>query len=265
MTVLLADEIKRLCEGDSPMITPFEPGRLRPAGYQMTLGREIHLGGEYKWLDEKEGVVLEPHQVAVVCTDETLKIPGDLIARWSLRVGKIYEGLLWTGGPQVDPGWEGPLFCPIYNLAERNIVLKYGDPLFTIDFLRTTGISAAYDALKQDPKFPEIPFQPKRRTLADHDRYQLHSAPYEKLRNLEGLTEFRNFAIGLIAVLFAAIAAVVTALSVIVAGPAAPDDGQSLGGWATAAISIASVSLVISLFSSAARVYSWFSNRKKRR
>ena len=125
MTVLLADEIQALCKGSDPMITPFFASQLRPASYQLTLGREAHVGGKNKRIDIDKKIVLEPHQVAVVSTFETIKIPRNMIARWSLRVTNIYEGLLWTGGPQVDPGWEGYLFCPIYNLAERIIVLKY--------------------------------------------------------------------------------------------------------------------------------------------
>ncbi len=153
MTVLLADEIDRLCaveDKSKAMIDPYCPSRLRPASYQLTLGDEANVGGEYKRVDHSEGIVLEPHQVAVVCTRETLRIPRDLIARWSLRVTNIYEGLLWTGGPQVDPGWEGQLFCPIYNLAERTVILKYGDPLFTIDFVRTTGITSRLKEMKKD-------------------------------------------------------------------------------------------------------------------
>ncbi len=195
MTVLLADEIKRLCESDTPMIEPFSPSQLRPASYQLTLGEQIHVGGESRPLVESESVTLAPHQVAVVSTRETLRIPEGLIARWSLRVTNIYEGLLWTGGPQVDPGWEGPLFCPIYNLAERNVVLKCGEPLFTIDFVCTTDKdSDGYNGLKKDPKFPEIPFISKRKSLADHDRYRLRSAPYELIERVDRTEEIAKAA-----------------------------------------------------------------------
>ncbi len=196
MTVLLADEIKRLCDVDDKskaLIDPFCPSRLRPASYQLTLGNEANVGGQHKRLDESTPVTLEPHQVAVVSTREELRIPRDLIARWSLRVSNIYEGLLWTGGPQVDPGWEGRLFCPIYNLAERTVVLRCGDPLFTIDFVRTTGITPELVELKKDTKnYPKVWFAPERRTLQQHDSHRLHSAPYEALRQLRELRLFRN-------------------------------------------------------------------------
>ncbi len=252
LETVLADEILRLCDVEDKskaMIDPFCPSRLRPASYQLTLGDEIHVGGEYHSLSKSGPVTLPPHQVAVVSTHEELRIPEHLVARWSLRVAKIYEGLLWTGGPQVDPGWNGQLFCPIYNLAERNVVLKCGDPLFTIDFVRTTDVSGEYNRLKEDPTFPEIPFSVKRRNLADHDRYQLHSAPYEELRALGGLTDFRNFAIALFAVMFTAIAAVVAAVGVIATGPIAPDNGELLGVWPLTALAGSAFAVVLSVFS----------------
>lgn len=255
--VLLADEIDRLAiDPSTKMIEPYCPSRLRPASYQLTLGDEIHLGGKPYSLAKKESIVLEPHQVAVVSTYEALNIPRDVIARWSLRVTKIYEGLLWTGGPQVDPGWKGPLFCPIYNLAERNVVLRYREPMFTMDFLRTTGLSDKYKELKDTPEYSKILFKPQRETtLADHDKYQLHSAPYEALKNLKELTEFRNFASTLVSVLFAvmftAIGAVVAALAVVAVGPSAEPGETPLIGWplAGSAVSLflSAASFVLSL------------------
>ena len=197
------------------MIHPFWPTRLRPASYQLTLGDEVNIGGEHKRLDYQEEIVLEPHQVAVVCTHETLRIPRDIIARWSLRVTNIYEGLLWTGGPQVDPGWEGQLFCPIYNLAERSVVLKSGAPLFTIDFVRTTGLTDELWELKRDPKYKRVWFKPVRSTLQEHDRHRLHSAPYEALRELRELRHFRNVGYAAITLMLLVLTLVVGALAVM--------------------------------------------------
>ena len=196
MTVLLADEIEKLCTHAEPMIAPFDSTRLRPASYQLTLGPDMHIGGQERRLKEGEQVILQPHQVAIVCTAEELWIPRHIIARWSLRVTNIYEGLLWTGGPQVDPGWKGPLFCPIYNLAERPVVLKLGQAMFTIDFSRTTPVSKRYITMKQDAKtYPKVWFEASTpTTLSAHDRHRLRSAPYEALRELRELRYFRNAA-----------------------------------------------------------------------
>ena len=248
MTVLLADEIKRLCEDPSQMmIDPFCPSQLRPASYQLTLGAEIHVGGEDKRLDQSDGIVLRPHQVAVVCTRERLRIPRDIIARWSIRVRNIYEGLLWTGGPQVDPGWEGPLFCPIYNLAERTIVLKHGDPMFTIDFTHTTGVGDEYRELKQKSGYSRIWFTPRPdTTLAEHDRHRLHSAPYEALRELRELRRFREVGYGAIGLMFAVLAIMVAALAVLAVKPTVEPGGPLLSFWPMTALVGSLISLVVS-------------------
>ena len=248
MTVLLADEIKKLCDGTNghpPMIEPFCLSRLRPASYQLTLGEEAHVGGVHQRVDQSDGIMIEPHQVAVVSTRETLNIPRDLIARWSLRVTNIYEGLLWTGGPQVDPGWDGQLFCPIYNLAERKVVLKYGDPLFTIDFVQTTPVTDELKGLKKD--YPKVWFEPQRRTLSEHDSHRLHSAPFEALRDLTELQRFREFGYSAIGVMFAVLAIMIAALAVVAVVPPLEPKGPPFNYWPWIAFAASIVSVAMSL------------------
>ena len=222
--VLLADEIEYYASSPdipavSRLVEPFDLNRLRPASYQLTLGREVHVGGEHRILGDSEPLILQPHQVAVVSTHETIRIPRFLIARWSLRVEKIYEGLLWTGGPQVDPGWVGQLPCPIYNLAEREVELRYRDPLFTIDFVRTTAVTPEYTALSRDRGYDKTWFKPVRRTLSEHDSHRIHSAPFEALRDLRELTRFREFATGLIGMILVVLTVLIAAMGVLVATP----------------------------------------------
>ena len=198
--VLLADEIKFFSMSDDVprekrLIDPFEPKRLRPASYQLTLGDQVHVGGKHQIVSASSPLILEPHQVAVVSTREVLRIPRFLVARWSLRVQKIYEGLLWTGGPQVDPGWVGQLFCPIYNLAEREVELRFEEALFTIDFVRTTPLTDEYRKMGETTEFKRTWFTPVRSTLAEHDSNRLHSAPFEDLKDLRELTRFRDLAL----------------------------------------------------------------------
>ena len=205
------------------------------------------MGGEHRRVDHSYGIVLEPHQVAVVCTREKLRIPRYLIARWSLRVTNIYEGLLWTGGPQVDPGWEGPLFCPVYNLAERTVVLKYGDPLFTIDFTRTTPITDEIRRLSNTPEYSKIWFAPQRRTLSKHDSHRLHSAPYEALRELRELRYFRNIGYVAISIIMLVLTFIVAALAVVAVKPTVDLGGPFLSFWPMTALVGALSSLVFSV------------------
>ncbi len=252
--VLLADEIRYFSTSDDippyqRLIDPFEPERLRPASYQLTLGNQAHVGGRHQLVSCSSPLKLEPHQVAVVSTREVLRIPRFLVARWSIRVQKIYEGLLWTGGPQVDPGWAGQLFCPIYNLAEREVELRFEDALFTIDFIRTTPVTNEYRSLKEAPELKRTWFIPERRTLSEHDSNRLHSAPYESLRDLRELSRFRELALGAVALIFVVLGVMVAALGVLAARPVVDTNAPFLSPWPMTSLVTSVVALGLSLFS----------------
>lgn len=137
--VLLSDEIERLAN-QIEMITPFNPVHLKPAGYELTIGNEYAIGGKVERLDPNgnQTIKIPPFQVAILSTAEVINLPRFLIARWNLRIKCVYKGLLWSGALQVDAGYVGHLFCPIYNLSNQEIELKLGDPFVLMDFVRTT-------------------------------------------------------------------------------------------------------------------------------
>lgn len=138
--VLLRDEIERYCTERTPrLIDPFDENLLEPASYKLRLGQECRVDGDDKTLTDDYPVLKIPsHGLAVVSTLEEVNIPPDLIARWNLKVKRVYQGLLWVGSLQVDPGYSGKLFCPLYNLSNKDVHLELRDQLFTIDFVKTT-------------------------------------------------------------------------------------------------------------------------------
>lgn len=220
--VLLSDEIERYVK-EFRLIEPFNPDNLKPAAYELTVGDEYAVEGEIHPLSDKPGedtITINPFQVVIIKTREIINMPRFLIARWNIKVSWAYEGLLWVGGPQVDPGWVGHLFCPIYNLSSKPVRLRFGEPLAVIDFVRTTPFRMGSLAYRRPPK---------RVVLGDYEPEKLRSASYaqavndikllqrdmgEMVRRLDTLTGHFFTAVGLI---FAAIAAVVTALSIFVA------------------------------------------------
>ena len=138
--VLLGDEISYYAK-QFKLISPFDRNNLKPASYELTVGNEAMVGGVYRSLGDstnESGVQLRPFEVAVIKTEETLNMPRFLIARWNIRVAWAYRGLVWVGGPQVDPGYAGNLFCPIYNFSNKKVLIRKGDPIAVIDFVKTT-------------------------------------------------------------------------------------------------------------------------------
>jgi deoxycytidine triphosphate deaminase len=171
--VLLSDEIEHHA-GAFRMIEPFLKENLKPAGYELTIGDEYVIGGERKELNKDGEIRIPPFNVVVVKTAETINLPRFLIARWNVRVRWAYEGLLWVGGPQVDPGWVGHLFCPLYNLSDKDVVLRAGDPIALMDFVTTTAFHAG--------KSLEYKRPPKRVLLEEYRAAELKSALYTEAK-----------------------------------------------------------------------------------
>jgi hypothetical protein len=81
--------------------------------------------------------------MAFVSMNERLRLPHYIAARFNLAIDLIYVGLLLGTGPQVDPGFQGVLSCPLYNLSNVPIRLMLGQHIATIDFETTTGLPQA--------------------------------------------------------------------------------------------------------------------------
>lgn len=170
-SVLLSDQIKRYVE-EFDLIEPFNPGNLKPASYQLSVGDEYAIGGELKKLKGKgDKIEIHPFNVAIIQTNEKVKMPKDLIARWNIRVTLAYQGLLWVGGPQVDPGYEGHLYCPIYNLSKDTVKLSQYEKIATIDFTKTTPYN------EKDV----VPFARKRNDVITEYNYTLQSGLFTEV------------------------------------------------------------------------------------
>ena len=209
--VLLSDEIE-LHVAEGRLIDPFVKNNLKPAGYELTVGDQAMKGGKFIRLDGVDSDVrIPPFEVVVVKTAETINLPRFLIARWNIRVKWAYEGLLWVGGPQVDPGYVGNLFCPLYNLSNETVKLKKGEAIALIDFVKTTGIEREEDFLNSNIVKYRRP--PKRVFIEDFGiegfRSALHAKDVDVREGLEQVKRkvdvFSSLVLGILAILITAI------------------------------------------------------------
>lgn len=178
--VLLKDEIKRYCQEPIKLITPFEddPKFLKPSSYHLRLGNKYRVDGrDYELSDNNRILKIPPHGIAIVRTLEWVNVPGFLIGRWNLKVKLVYKGLIWVGSLQVDSGYQGFLFCPLYNLSNREQELVYKDPIFTIDFVRTTRFDESNGCELWHSKRPTY-------ELGELDYQRLTSAPAEQFESM---------------------------------------------------------------------------------
>ena len=252
--VLLRDEIREYCKKAPKLIDPFvdEKKFLKPASYHLRLGDRCRVDGKDCNLSAGNPVLkIPPHGIAIVRTLEKVNIPGFLIARWNLKVKKVYKGLVWVGSLQVDPGYSGYLFCPLYNLSNEEQRLEYKESLFTIDFVRTT---KGCQLWKSSPDRPTD-------CLGALDTDKLKSAPKEQFDEMrDAIKDMRNEMRGFQWAILVMLAVIVTALTVI-STLGAPGKLEIVGKieWlpttlAIAALPIALIALLFSIFKRQGRI-----------
>ncbi len=165
--VLLSERIARFYH-KYKMIYPFTPDKLKAASYELSVGDWYGMRGRSFRLEPGKNFTLDPFEVAIIQTLETLNLPRFLIARWNLRIAWVYKGLLWVGAPQVDPGFRGFLCFPLYNLSNQPRSIQHGQPIAAIDFEMTTPVS---------PNSMRYPWASRTRMVfSDYEKDQLESA-----------------------------------------------------------------------------------------
>jgi deoxycytidine triphosphate deaminase len=250
--VLLSDEIIFYADNHK-LIDPFNRDNLKPAGYELTIGDEYYKSGAFLELDsdddERNTVVIPPFEVAVLKTAEILCLPRYMIARWNIRVRHAYSGLLWVGGPQVDPGYVGHLFCPIYNLSDKTVTLHVGDAIALIDFVKTT----PFRVETPPSELKKYIHPPKRSFLEDYGIEDLRSALFtragEKLVEFEEQIKSLETRFVVFTQISFAIFALVIALVALVSRVNAESISLSAAFFGAATISVSVAALLIAAFS----------------
>lgn len=245
--VLLRDEIVRYCKPPINLIIPFNTNDLKPASYHLSLGSKCRVdGADIELSADKPRLTIPPHGIAVVSTLEKLNIPGFLIARWNLKVKRVYEGLVWVGGAQVDPGYYGNLFCPLYNLSNEPVHLELGSTLFTIDFVRTTIYDESKGCRLLEPDRPTD-------SLGALDKIPLRSAPKEQFDDIRrqldetkaSLDKFQSRIDSFQGITFAVLGIIIAALSFVSVSQFTNMKAQSPSGWQIASWLIILIAILL--------------------
>jgi len=200
--VLLNDQIKDFVSNHG-LIGDAHDDCYKPAGYELRVGKEYAMCGEIHSLSVGGKIEIPPYEVAVIQTFETINLPRFIIARWNIKVSWAYEGLLWVGAAQVDPGWIGRLACPVYNLSSKTVSLSYMDPIALIDFVPTTNFNP------NSKTYQEVP---KRLCLSEYGAERLKSGVAGQLSEFQNkLARFDTY----LMLLFAALTIIVAAMALM--------------------------------------------------
>jgi len=136
--MLNAEAITRYHEAVGGMIRPFDHSLLKPASYELTLGPRCMIEGREKVLTERmPHLVVPQNSIVFVSMRQVLCLPHYIVGRFDLAIDFIYRGLLLGTGPQVDPGFQGALGCPLHNISNEDIQMRLDEPFAKIDFVKT--------------------------------------------------------------------------------------------------------------------------------
>ena len=160
MSVLPDHEIRAL---GTRLIDPFDPERVQPASYDLTLANEILLprqesdgyGGEIPTrgvIDLKDydpdrylerftidRFQLLPGKCILGSTVETLRVPDDLVARVEGKssIGRLFLTAHVTAG-FIDSGFQGQVTLEICNLGPWRVLLYPGMRIAQVNFTTLT-------------------------------------------------------------------------------------------------------------------------------
>jgi hypothetical protein len=82
--------------------------------------------------------VLAAGEFVLLTSLEMVDLPLNLIARIGLTSFWARRGVVALFSPQVDPGFRGVIYVPMFNAGDVPVPITYGDKLITIDFQYTT-------------------------------------------------------------------------------------------------------------------------------
>lgn len=157
-------EITKALQDDWIGIAPYDPRRLQPVSYDLTLGdsfrrirNDVHTidtadTGQYddahhyglvpSWHNHTSGhalpangYTLRPGDFLLACTAETITLSPSMAARVEGKssLGRLGIAVHITAG-FIDPGFEGQITLEIANLAPVSVILHPGMPIAQIVF-----------------------------------------------------------------------------------------------------------------------------------
>ncbi|MDO9345253.1 MAG: hypothetical protein Q7T99_17400 [Pseudomonas sp.] len=140
--VLGKKTISTLIKADS-LLQEADSKRIQTASYDLVLADKYWCQGKYHTLTlENPTAHIPPYSFVLVQATETAVFPRFICGTFDLRVKLFFSGVVLSNGPQVDPGYQGGLFCMLYNASGSPVGLNRGQHFATIQFQTLSSNSA---------------------------------------------------------------------------------------------------------------------------
>ncbi len=144
-------QIKKMCESGLLIAENYNPENVGAVSYDLTV-RNIYVENT-----KKISYDLEPGKTIFIGTEETLKIPENMIGIVKERNSIMREGL-FVSAPNYQPGICSKCFIRVTNISEHIIIIKKGKKIAQIMF----------DTLSD---VPDIPYN-KQANASFNDEYE---------------------------------------------------------------------------------------------
>lgn len=132
--VLGKKTISTLIEAGS-LLQEADGSNIQAASYDLVLADKYWCQGKYHTLtSENPTAHIPPYSFVLVQAKETAVFPRFVCGTFDLRVKLFFSGVVLSNGPQVDPGYQGGLFCMLYNASGTSIGLNRGQHFATLQF-----------------------------------------------------------------------------------------------------------------------------------
>jgi len=198
-----------------------DPESISHASYDLRLGHEHYQRGEIRELSNSDPFIkIEPYDYAVAMTEEVVNFPRNIAGRFDLKVSLFFQGVILSNGPQVDPGFNGKLFCLLFNTSDSIVSIKQGDTFATLEFHKTLDSTEPYDGPYQGQENIAGYLPPQIMRGGIYELNQEIERMKKERKRLQSVVFTRNLtvALGLISLVLAIIALIVSILIAILNG-----------------------------------------------
>ena len=87
-------------------------------------------------LNNANSFKLKAGDICTLISLEEFNIPLDVAGHIGLRSFYTRRGVIPFSGPQLDPGFNGVLLIGLFNASPKDIMIRYMDPIFTLEFIK---------------------------------------------------------------------------------------------------------------------------------
>lgn len=159
MSILTGDELYARCsdifEAETCVASSFRgiSYELRLATDECLVHNQYYQRGRSA-VGDKGFIEIPPGQLAFLSSIERFRLARDIVGRFGLKFRFVRQGLVPLFTTFIEPGSEGPLFCPVLNASSDVIKIRAEEEIFTVMF---HVLPAPVDQKYITPKYDRLP------------------------------------------------------------------------------------------------------------